>query len=208
MNPGSSLTVVGGPAWTTSDLYETDAKADGPQGHSMMNGPMLQGLLEAGSALKVHRETRQLPVCTLTIAEGRPKLQPFQGSCTPRDFDEPPSDSDCGTAQLYENGFQMKAAKMAELCAGFSVLLDQHVIDKTGIAGRFNLDLDLSAEDSGLLNRPRSLPAENDPTTPRTPPILFNAAEIAMKKLGLSIQPTKGPGEFLVIDHIERPSEN
>jgi uncharacterized protein (TIGR03435 family) len=29
-----------------------------------------------------------------------------------------------------------------------------------------------------------------------------------MKKLGLSIQPTEGPGEFLVIDHIERPSEN
>jgi uncharacterized protein (TIGR03435 family) len=29
-----------------------------------------------------------------------------------------------------------------------------------------------------------------------------------MKKLGLNIQPTEGPGEFLVIDHVERPSEN
>lgn len=102
----------------------------------------------------------------------------------------------------------MKAATMAELCAGFSVLLDRHVIDNTGIAGRFNLDLDLSAEDSELLNRPRSLPAESDPTMPRTPPILFNAAETAMEKLGLNIETTEGPGEFLIIDHVERPSEN
>src|SRR5271170_3271236 len=70
MNPGSSLTVVGGQAWTTSDLYEIDAKAEGPQGHSMMNGPMLQALLEARFTLKVHRETRELPVYALTVAEG------------------------------------------------------------------------------------------------------------------------------------------
>ncbi len=208
MNPGSSLTVVGGPAWTASDLYEIDAKAAGPQNHSMMNGPMLQALLEARFTLKVHRETRELPVYALTIAQGGPKLQSFQGSCTPRDFDKPPSDADCGAARRYGNGFQMKAATMAELCAGLSVLLDQHVINKTGIGGRFNFDVDLSAEDSGLLNRPRSLPAVSDPTTPRPPPILFHAAEIAMKKLGLNIEPTGGPGEFLVIDHIGRPSEN
>jgi uncharacterized protein (TIGR03435 family) len=169
---------------------------------------MLQALLETRFTLKVHRETRELPVYALTIAEGGPKLHPFQGSCTPRDFEKPPSDTDCGTARGYGDGFQMKAATMAELCAGFSVLLDQHVIDKTGIGGRFNFDLDLSAEDPGLLNRPRSLPAESDPTMPRTPPILFNAAEIGMKKLGLNIEPTEGPGEVLVIDHIERPSEN
>ena len=97
---------------------------------------------------------------------------------------------------------------MAELCAAFSVLLDQRVIDKTGIGGRFNIDVDLPADDSGLLNRPRSLPATSDPTKPRTPPILFNTAETAMKKLGLNLEPTEGTGEFLVIDHVERPSEN
>ena len=208
MNPGSSLTVVGGQAWTTSDLYEIDAKAKDPQGHSMMNGPMLRALLEARFALKIHRETRDLPVYVLTIAEGGPKLQPFQGNCTPRDFDKPPSEADCGVSRLYGNEVQMKATTMAELGAAFSVLLDQHVIDKTGIGGRFNIDVDLPADDSGLLNRPRSLPATSDPTKPRTPPILFNTAETAMKKLGLNLEPTEGTGEFLVIDHVERPSEN
>jgi bla regulator protein BlaR1 len=208
MNPGSSLTVVGGQAWTTSDLYEIDARAKDPQGHSMMNGPMLRALLEARFALKIHRETRDLPVYVLTIAEGGPKLQPFQGNCTPRDFDKPPSVADCGASRLYGNEVQMKATTMAELCAAFSVLLDQRVIDKTGIGGRFNIDVDLPADDSGLLNRPRSLPATSDPTKPRTPPILFNTAETAMKKLGLNLEPTEGTGEFLVIDHVERPSEN
>src|SRR5215469_3383722 len=84
-------------------------------------------------------------------------------------------------------------------------IVDRPVIDKTGIAGRFDMYVDLSTEDRGLLNRPRSLPALSDPTASQPPPILFNAAETAMKKLGLNLEPTKGPSEFLVVDHIERP---
>ena len=102
MNPGSSLTVVGGPAWITSDFYEIDAKAEGPQGHAMMNGPMLQALLEDRFKLKIHRETRDVPVYALTVAAGGLKLEPFQGSCTPRDFDKPPSEADCGNVSIME----------------------------------------------------------------------------------------------------------
>jgi uncharacterized protein (TIGR03435 family) len=114
-------------------------------------------------------------------------------------------------AQVDANGFNVDAATMADLCAGFSVLLDRHVIDKTGIAGRFNINLDLTAEDRELLNRPRSLPALSDPTAPANPPEpspIVSALIIAVKKLGLKLAPAKGPGEFLVIDHVERPSGN
>lgn len=207
-NVGSSLAVTGGPAWTRSDLYEIDAKAEDPQSRATLNGPMLQALLEDRFKLRFHRENREVPVYALTVAEGGPKLQPFQGSCTPRDFDKPPSRADCGTAQGWGNGFNMKAATMADLCAGFSVLLDRHVTDETGIAGRFNMHLDLSSEDRGLLNRPRSLPAVSDPTTSAPPPVPFSGVKVAMKKLGLNLSPAKRPGEFLVIDHVERPSEN
>ena len=208
MDPSSFVTVTGGPAWASSDLYQIDAKVKEPQGRATMNGPMLQALLEDRFKLKLHRETREIPVYALTVAEGGPKLQPFEGSCTPRDFDKPPSDADCGTARGYGNGFHMKAARLADLCTGFSVLLDRPVIDETGIAGRFNMDLDFSPEDPGLLNRPRSLAALSDPSVPAPPPVPFSAAETAMKKLGLNLGPTKGPGEFLVIDHIEKPSAN
>lgn len=207
MNPGSSLKVTGGPAWTTTNLYEIDAKADGTQSRALMNGPMLQTLLEDRFKLKVHRESREVPVYALTVAEGGPKLQAFEGTCITRDFDKPPSDADCGTAQGFGNGFHLKAATMADLCAGFSVFLNRLVVDKTGIAGRFDMYVDLSTEDPGLLNRPRSLPALSDPTVPPPAPVFFSAAETAMKKLGLNLQPTDGPGEVLVIDQVEEVSE-
>ncbi len=205
-NIGSYLTVSGGPAWTKSALYEIGAKADPPQSRSMMNGPMLQALLETRFKLKVHRESREVPIYALTIAESGPKLQPFQGSCTPRDLDKRPSDADCGTARGYGNGFHLQAATVADLCAGFSLFLDRSVIDETGLAGRFNFQVDLPPEDRGLLNRPRSVPALSDPTEPAPPPLPFDAVKSAMEKLGLDLKPAMGRGEFIVIDHIERPS--
>ena len=208
MNPGSSLTVVGGQAWTTSDLYEIDAKAEGPQGHSMMNGPMLQALLEDRFKLKVHRDTRNVPVYALTVADGGLKLEPFQGSCTPRDFDKPPSEADCVTSRLWSDEVDMKAATLADLCAGLSVFLDRHVVDETGITRRFNITLKLPPEDHELLTRPRSLPATSDPTVPAPPPVPFNGVKMSMKTLGLNLEPTDGTSEFILIDHIERPSRD
>jgi bla regulator protein BlaR1 len=205
-NLGSSLAVIGGPAWTRSDLYEVDAQAATPQSRAMMNGPMLQALLEDRLKLRVHLETRAIPVYALAVAEGGPKLQPFEGSCVPRDFDKPPSPEDCAVARGYGNGFDMKAATVADLCTGFSVLLDRPVIDKTGLAGRFTMRVDLSSGDGELLNRPRSLPALADPTAPAPEPVLFDTAKSAMKKLGLTLKPATGPSEFIAIDHVDRPS--
>ena len=206
MNPGSSVAVAGGPPWTRSDLYEIHAKANRPEGQGMMNGPLLQALLEDRFKLKVHRDTRKVPVYALTVAEGGLKLEPFQGSCTPRDFDKPPSEADCGTGRLWGDELDMKAATLADLCAGLSVFLDRHVVDKTGITGRFNITLKLPPEDHELLTGPRSLPATSDPTAPALPPVPFNDVKMSMKTLGLNLEPTDGTSEFILIDHIEKPS--
>jgi uncharacterized protein (TIGR03435 family) len=99
---------------------------------------------------------------------------------------------------------------MGDFCADFSAILDRPVIDETGIAGRFNIHLELSPHELGV-DRPHPLPALSDPTAPATPPDtypVFSAVNNAVKKLGLKLEPAKGPGEFLVIDHVERPSEN
>jgi uncharacterized protein (TIGR03435 family) len=208
MDPGSFLSVAGGPAWTRSDLYQIDAKANGPENQSVMNGPMLQILLENMFKLNVRRETRKVPVYALTIAEGGVHLEPFQGSCTPRDFDKPPSETDCGTARGWGDGFEMRAVTPADLCAALSIFLDRPVVDETGIAGRFNITLHLPPEDRELLNGPRSLPAVSDPTAAAPLSIPFDDVKAAMKTLGLNLQPTEGPREFIVIDHIDRPSEN
>ena len=59
-----------------------------------------------------------------------------------------------------------------------------------------------------LTHRARGLPVGSDPAAPATNPSLISAIKVAVKKLALNLEPAKGPGEFLVIDHIERPSKN
>jgi uncharacterized protein (TIGR03435 family) len=209
-NPLSSVTVAGGPAWIRSGFYKIEAKAAGRPSHATMNGPMLQALLEDRFKLKIHRETREVPVYTLTVAKGGPRLQPFQGSCVPWNFDDPPDHPAaptvrCPRGDLRSNGLDLDAATMADLRYFLLVTLNRPVIDKTGMAGRFNFHLDLPTEALGFFRGAHGLPAESDPRTPPPDASLISAIMIAVKKLGLNLEPTTGPGEFIVIDRIERP---
>jgi len=79
--------ISGGPEWIDSERYDIDAKAERIAKSEMMQGPMLQALLEDRFKLKIHHGTREIPVYNLTVAKDGSKLQPFkEGSCTPNDF--------------------------------------------------------------------------------------------------------------------------
>ena len=81
---GPSLQLFGAPDWIDSDRYDIEAKAEGNPTWEQMQ-PMLQALLEDRFKLKIHRETRELPVYLLTVAKGGPKLkQSKEGSCAER----------------------------------------------------------------------------------------------------------------------------
>jgi uncharacterized protein (TIGR03435 family) len=85
------------------------------------------------------------------------------------------------------------------------MVLDRPVIDKTGIASYLEIHLVFSPDDFA---QPR--PVTPDPAASaavRTPdaPGIFQAIQ---EQLGLRLVPAKGPVDVLVIDHIERPSEN
>jgi uncharacterized protein (TIGR03435 family) len=82
------------------------------------------------------------------------------------------------------------------------------VIDESGIAGRLNITLKLRSEDQELLSGPRSLPAVSDPTVPAPPTVPFDDIKTALQALGLNLEATDGRSEFVVVDHIERPSGN
>jgi uncharacterized protein (TIGR03435 family) len=212
-NPVSSVTVTGGPAWTRSEFYEIDAKAAGRQSHAMMNGPMLQALLEDRFQLKIHRGTREVPVYRLAVAKGGPPLQQFQGSCIPWDFDNPPLHPPspslrCARGHLASTGVDLDAATMADLCMFFLVTLDRPVVDETGLTGRFNFHLELPAEDLEFFRRAHSLPALSDSAPQPTDPSVISAIKNAVKKVGLNLEPAMGSGEFIVIDHVQRPSED
>jgi uncharacterized protein (TIGR03435 family) len=78
--------IEGAPDWV-DDRYSITAKAEKIASDGMMNGPMLKALLEDRFKLKVHRETREVPVYDLTVAKGGLKAPRFTaGSCVPFDW--------------------------------------------------------------------------------------------------------------------------
>lgn len=205
------LAIEGGPAWINSGGYQIEAKSEGSEGKGMMNGPMLQALLEDRFRLKAHRETREMPVYALTVLKGGPKLQPFrEGSCVVLDLEKPLSVTEgdplfCGMSEVSPKGYKLYRTTIAEFATEFSARLDRPVIDKTGITGEFDIELDLTDADLHLAV------ARPDPALAATPDdeyAVFDAVRRALRKLGLNLESTKGPGEFLVIDNVERPSEN
>ena len=204
--------IKGSPSWANSELYTIDAKADTPQSNEMMRGPMMQALLEDRFKLKIHREIRDVQAYVLAVAKGGPKLQQARrDACNPVNFDDRaslpapdhPRRPGCGFFGPGRNGegIDTYSQTMAGLCAQFSSWLDRDVIDKTSLTGTFDIHLDLPAQ-SFFPDRNPDLAQAAQPADP------FGDVSAAVHKLGLKLESAKVPGEFLVIDHIERPAEN
>ena len=207
-------------AWITSELYSVDAKTESAQTIEMMRGPMMQGLLRDRFKLKIHREAKDIPVYALTVDKRGPKLQSAkEGSCVtvkdllakgpppePKPGQLPPplcdimSRSTTGAVNWYR-------APMASLCRDLSLLLDRDVIDKTGIVGVFDIHMEFSPADvANLPGLPDTLTDTASPAHATDP--VGSSIFAAVTTLGLKLKPAKGPGDVLVIDHVERPSEN
>jgi bla regulator protein blaR1 len=115
--------------------------------------------------------------------------------------------------------FDVRGVTLAELSVSLSRRLDRDIIDKTGIAGKFDIRVALTPGLAGLLLAPPPppppggaaappLPPAAAPPNPTDPSDVFDATQTLVEKLGLRLESTKGPGRFLVIDHVERPSAN
>jgi len=216
--PGSfRMQVVGGPAWMDSTHYDIVAKANGNPPRSEMYGPMLQLLLEDRFKLKVHRETREGPVYVLTLARNGPKLRAApEGACVITDIDHPPeagksSMPACGKGKINRGGpvvtFDIAGATIANLCSQLNLVMDREVIDRTGLAGRFDIHLEVTPADLQL----KSV-AGRTVDQPGQPPADDNdgpSISVALQQqLGLKLETGSGPVPVLVVDHIERPTDN
>jgi uncharacterized protein (TIGR03435 family) len=208
--------IKGGPAWVSFDRYSIEAKAEGTPDNAMMRGPMMQALLEDRFKLKIHRETKKVPLFELRVAKGGPRLQAARkGTCIAVDFEHPavpgrPSRPGCGLfGPSAGDGVDTYGQTMAGLCMQLSASLDRDVIDKTGIAGTFDIHLDLSMRDLFPGFHGDSVGGSDDPAAVQlTPTDPTGSIFAALRKLGLKLEPGKGAAELLVIDHVERPSEN
>ena len=205
------IPIEGGPGWMHSARFEIEAQSDGRPSIQMMEGPMMQAVLEDRFKLKIHRETRQGPVYDLALGKGSPKLKPLQeGSCIPvtigRPLPELTADQRrCRNMVDPRGSIEFEGGTLSMFAGLLGMALDRPVIDKTGIMGQFAIHLVFSPDDSATRR-----PATDDPgapTTVSTPdaPVIFQAIQ---DQLGLKLAPARGSMDVLVIDHIERPSEN
>jgi uncharacterized protein (TIGR03435 family) len=206
--------VRGGPSWVESDRFTIEAKISGDSNkpgmqraayyvymRAVMN-PALEALLADRFQLKVHRATEQQSMYALTLAKGglnRTLMKPTapdecyvwkrgMPAADPPGFEGKPR---CGDQSGGERGgiqrSRFTGATLPGLATSLAGQRDRFVIDKTGIEGRFTFVLEYAPDD--LTSTPG-----NGPTLDK-----------ALETLGLKLEPTKGPAEYLVIDRAEKP---
>jgi uncharacterized protein (TIGR03435 family) len=209
--------VIGGPAWINSEGYDVEAKVGGNAGWKQKQ-LMWQTLLADRFKLRLHRETRKIPIYFLAAAKNGFKLPPpKEVGCVSFPLDGPPprhvpGKVDCGyVAGPFSGGskvlrLQGSKVHMADLIRELAMVLDRPVLDRTGFAGEFDLKLSFTSggttmglPGSGGPGDPGSARLQTDPNLPN----IFTALE---EQLGLKLVPAKGPVEVLVVDHAERPT--
>jgi bla regulator protein BlaR1 len=194
---------------STDEYFEIDARAEGRPGKDQLR-LMLQSLLAERFKLVVHFEAREMPVLALTLAKpGKtgPRLRPHSaGPPCPDVVATPPMPApptvaairgvfpaNCDSWQMAypSNGVRLSGARnttmplIAELIYRFGVGagdVDKPVVDRTGLNGNFDFSVEY-------------LPGTS-----------FRDA--VRRQLGLQLTPSRAPMRVLILDHVERPSEN
>jgi uncharacterized protein (TIGR03435 family) len=202
----------GGPAWLNTEHYDIEAKAEGNPSIDTL-GPMLQTLLEDRLELKFHRETKDLPVYALVVAKAG-KLHAAEGECGPMPTGPPPPlepgklpTAFCGGFFMFPGHLSGQKVAIMQLLDPLSRFTGRIVLDKTNLTGKYDINLEYTPEQGQFQAPPGGAP----PGMPSLPPVdpngpsLFTALQ---EQLGLKLESQKGPVEMMVIDHIERPSEN
>jgi uncharacterized protein (TIGR03435 family) len=199
-----SSQVLGVPGWIESDRYDIDAKG---AFDTVRRGSeallMLQVLLEDRFKLRLHRETRELPVLMLTVVGGGPKMEQAKCGNPPG-----PGPSACLGQRLGSHGLNWTldgtGATMNGLVNFLANNTGRDVIDKTGLAGQYDFQLEWAPDvpTGAPLGGADDRPA---PVSDVTGPTIFSALH---DQLGLKLESGKGPIEVLVIDHVEKPSAN
>jgi len=170
----------GGPKWLNSARFTVDAKF--PVGSSRDQILlMMQAMLADRFKLEFHRVTKTLSEYALVIAKGGPKLQ------VAAEGDPNSGASSQGPRQIKGRGLTM--SRLASMLMG---PVGAPVLDRTGLTGQYNFALEFA-------------PLLGTPKEDETLPSIF---AVLQEKLGLRLEPIKGPVEILVIDGAERPTEN
>jgi bla regulator protein blaR1 len=192
--------VSGGPSWIGTDRWDIQAKADNLERRMPREqyDQMLRALIESRFQLRVSRETKDMPVYELVQAKGGSKLKPhIGGPAKPQE-----------RSRLGWGSISFQQSKIAALAYQLSLALSRTVIDKTRLTGEYDFTLEYAPEPGqggpesiGLPPDPNLKPPPTDPNRPS----IFTAIQ---EQLGLRLESQKSPVDMILIDSVEKPSEN
>jgi uncharacterized protein (TIGR03435 family) len=191
--------IVGAPAWVDSEKFDLLAKPDLP-GLPSVNQmkAMMQKLIEDRFSLKFHHEKKELSVYAITVAKGGEKIKKNETNPVPIP----------GFGGRPQSGFNVRNGTIAEFASVMqSQFMEQPVVDQTGLGDtRYDFILKWTPDPSqsaGFGGAPAAAPAPVPDAD--APPDLFLAMQ---QQLGLKMGTTKAAVDVMVIDKVDKPSEN
>jgi uncharacterized protein (TIGR03435 family) len=171
--------VVGAPAWIATERYDIVAVTGGADRLTdKERQPFIRALLTDRFAFKYHEETRELRVWSLVIAKGGAKLLPGTGEYAMK-----------LTAESGKQILRSNKGNIPRLVEILSRVTGRMVTDQSGLSAQYDFTLSWVPDQEG----------------DAAGPSLFTALQ---EQLGLKLEPAKVPAKVIVIDRIERPSEN
>ena len=186
--------ISGLPDWADSARFDVSAKVVDPDVTALkkltpdQRREFIVAMLRDRFHLKAHFETKTLPVYELTVTKDGPK---FHASAA-GEGTSMGTDSNGGRTEL-----KATAISMTDMAGLLTKQADRTVLDRSGLAGKYDLQLKWTED------RPSG--AADNGSAPEDIPGLFTALQ---EQLGLKLTPSRGPVPTLVIDHIDRPTEN
>ncbi len=186
--------ISGGRPWLESERFDIVGKPDIEGAPSMSQlRLMLRKLLADRFQLTVHHENKELPAYALTVAKGGPKLTEV-------------TDNPDGLPRFLgkggPQGRSVQNSTMAEFATDLRGSTGRPVVDQTGLGSkRYDFVLKWTPDAPALNTATGALPAVDLDA----PPDIFTAIQ---QQLGLKLVPTKTQVDVIVIDHVEKPSEN
>jgi uncharacterized protein (TIGR03435 family) len=196
----SQKPILGNPLPGDSDLFDLDAKID-PDDlpatplSSRQLAEMLQPVLADRFQLRVHHETRTLPVYNIVLAKGGLKMKE---SAPPAAPDSPASPAGAPSRRCFHtsvgNGLRVEHdCTMSDIRNILEGPSGRYLIDNTGLIGRYDVDLHWTPD-----NTPADSPLVGGPS-------IFTAVQ---EQLGLKLEPAKAPVDVLVVDSAQSPTPN
>jgi uncharacterized protein (TIGR03435 family) len=218
---------ISGPALLDTERFDITATMP-PETTREQFRIMLQNLLAERFKMTSHRETRELPMYSLTVAKGGPKMReaveepaavsdadpppPSQPKMGPDGFPVVPLPSRAGIFTIMtptRARFIAQKQTMADFAERLTRQLSRPVTDVTGLKAKYDFILTFSPEGMSGPMGPMVPPAGavpaggpvGAPPDAEVPPDIFAAVQA---QLGLKLEAKKGPVEMIVIDHIEK----